>query len=1284
VDDVRFTFGGDATDASRASERVETKLEQLQRQAIETNAALKAIGAPRTGSIAQLGASADRDRRQVDLLEGSLGKVVGTMTKVNVQFRFFQNLMGLIKWPAMIAAVGFLTQGLSALAAGITAVTGALAPMSNAILALPAGISVLVQSIGTMKLAFNGLDDALKAQKSGLDQVEAAQLKLREAQKNHRETMKEATKGGLEYRQSLAAVREAQNALKDAQDAANPALERFAAFIDQRLEPALGRLRRAASQGLLPGFQRGIASALGNLPGIEQVVGRTAGVLGTGFQGLGSLFGEKGFGRDVSKIGGTNVRVISQLSSAMTSFASALRHVMVAGGPFITWLARGVNDLAQWSDRAAMAGRLSGSIAERLDAAKRALQLAWNVLRPFGAALVNIFKAAAPLGREVLTDLAEAAEKFAAWTESAEGQNRLERYFQEVKPALYEVGRLVRDLTTTFFRLGDDPGFARFVQKIRVDLLPTIERLVRETTANFGPALTDALVAIADLIATLAGSSGPLTLFVTAIGHMARFFTNILEAAPIVRQALFTLVGFATTIAALKFTGVITGLASVLGLMRQVGAASGRGAAVSGFMPTIGAVAGRGTTPLGGPLPVAATRGSVGPTMGMGVAAPAGVPVAPATMPSRFQRFGAPAAGVGGLVAAGTGASLGGIAGGALSGAGLGLALGSVGGPIGMGIGAAVGGIGGGLLAALTGLGQAAPQIDKLSQSLANLGQSFRNAATAANALPAAQEAVRDTGLNVQAANVQVARAERTLSEIRKQFGKRSLEAREAEIALKIARENQTDALKAQKQAQLEAREAVEADRKARTDQAQQMARTADAMRAEIKAIKERKREGRMTAEQIAEFEEKKQADLNGAVDRYQQKMRNIARVMRQEGRPQLAKIAEAADRAAQKLNDIPTDVQIEAEIRFQAKFDTITRVEDTRAQTLSTMSGSGKRDGPGEPTGLWIGDQFNRAIMAGARAYVNKNRQTIMSRLGPSGDIISVGRWLQSRGLLVGEHPAFGGVTPGVHVKNSYHYQGRALDVNFPGGGQAEMNALDAVEPALARTHPTELLWRTRGHYDHLHVAYALGGRALSRRGKTGRDDIPAMLSHGEFVVTPGGEKMLEGMTFPGVLNWLEGNQPPAFQSGGRAEQSGNAAERIRRMLERLMERGEMVRLRLEAMELRQERSGTGTSASELLAQARFIQRRLIPAERDELRGLRRARRQAVQSGNKELARELKRSIFEQQNEILRLQLEAQQRIRQASEETAAAMREFGGGIGFEFGSSLFTDRLLGSMVGA
>lgn len=92
------------------------------------------------------------------------------------------------------------------------------------------------------------------------------------------------------------------------------------------------------------------------------------------------------------------------------------------------------------------------------------------------------------------------------------------------------------------------------------------------------------------------------------------------------------------------------------------------------------------------------------------------------------------------------------------------------------------------------------------------------------------------------------------------------------------------------------------------------------------------------------------------------------------------------------------------------------------------------------------------------------------------SPQLEAVGRQLQAMGFAVSEHPAFGGVL-GRHAPNSYHYRGRAIDVNFYPQAM-EAARLDLLAAWLRGNVPhQELLWRTTGHLDHLHLAMARGG---------------------------------------------------------------------------------------------------------------------------------------------------------------------------------------------------------------
>lgn len=64
--------------------------------------------------------------------------------------------------------------------------------------------------------------------------------------------------------------------------------------------------------------------------------------------------------------------------------------------------------------------------------------------------------------------------------------------------------------------------------------------------------------------------------------------------------------------------------------------------------------------------------------------------------------------------------------------------------------------------------------------------------------------------------------------------------------------------------------------------------------------------------------------------------------------------------------------------------------------------------------------------------------------------DTVSMGKWLQTQGFRVAEHPAFGVVHP-VHSGRG-HYDHRAIDVNFgPGGANdIERGAFDALIPSV------------------------------------------------------------------------------------------------------------------------------------------------------------------------------------------------------------------------------------------
>jgi hypothetical protein len=125
------------------------------------------------------------------------------------------------------------------------------------------------------------------------------------------------------------------------------------------------------------------------------------------------------------------------------------------------------------------------------------------------------------------------------------------------------------------------------------------------------------------------------------------------------------------------------------------------------------------------------------------------------------------------------------------------------------------------------------------------------------------------------------------------------------------------------------------------------------------------------------------------------------------------------------------------------------------------------------------------------------------------SAALVAFGHTLQAMGARVSEHPAFGGVTPGAHVRGSKHYIGKAIDVNTrPGTSALEQREL-APMAAMAAAAGFQTIFMAPGHYNHLHVASY----------KTGTNYVPkdgyAYLHQGERVVPK--EQNLRSREFSG-----------------------------------------------------------------------------------------------------------------------------------------------------------------------
>jgi len=625
--------------------------------------------------------------------------------------------------------------------------------------------------------------DYRKAQKAGVEgmpQVVSAKQAEADANRAVTDAQRDLERASRDATAAMEEQGAAASALQDKMSQLPVPAQKFVRLLVS-MKPRLDALRDAAAGGFFPGAERGLKGLMGNFKEVRGIVGKTAGVLGGIAAKAGKKLGSAVWGKDLSRLGKTNARILDRMGDAGLNLADALRHVLVAAEPFLDWLSESTLDLTGWMKEESAAGRRSGALAEFFDRTRDTMERLGPILKGVGGAMLNIGEAARPLGNQILDALGGAAEGWRKWTGSVQGQNELGRYFANAKPAIFEMGRLVRDLTKEFFKLGAQPGLGKLLRQVRTKLLPAVFDLVATLTGAFGEALVNALTNVVGLIGQLAHANGPLVLFVRTLGVFAGALTNVLKHNPALQTFASTIVGVLAVAKAASFIGAITGFTKLKNVMLATAAASRSLAAGETFSK------------------VASEQGLVATSAGRLGQSTAG------KMAGSFGRALGPALGALGLaniVMSATGGDwkkVGIEAGGALAG---GLAGFMVGGPLGAIVGAGAGSLLGG---ALSGLFDSTRKLAPLQERLRNMSRhsakALRDQAHAADALVGAQQRMKASHQREKAASEAVAVAQRRHTAAVKKFGPDSMPALKAALDLARAQRQEARAAEAAKKA---------------------------------------------------------------------------------------------------------------------------------------------------------------------------------------------------------------------------------------------------------------------------------------------------------------------------------------------------------------------------------------------------------------------------------------------------------------------------------------------------
>lgn len=416
-------------------------------------------------------------------------------------------------------------------------------------------------------------EDNRKAQRGGIKgdpAVVEARKQLAEAERNVAQASRGVSEAQRDARESLNETDAAANKVRETFAKLTPEAKHFSLFL-YGLKPQLKDLQATAAKGFLPGAEKGIKDTLQNLPVVNRVIGATSRVLGNLSERAGRFFGSKGFGRDLETIGKGNARILGLMGRSAEHLFAGLTKIMVVAQPLLRFVGKYTNHLSAWIEKTIEVNRKNGDLARFFGRTRQVVEVLTSIFQSLGATLHVIGEESGPLGRQILAAFDEGAQGLEKWAESVEGRHSIARYFKEAKGPLFEFGRLVRDVFGAFFEVsqGQSGNTRELIHQLRTELLPVLTEVLKSTTASFGPHLIEMITQVLGLFARLAGSSGPLTLYVDSLTTAAEIINTLLDSVPGLRGLTVNLLGLVAVMKTIttigQFTGITKGLELIFG-----------------------------------------------------------------------------------------------------------------------------------------------------------------------------------------------------------------------------------------------------------------------------------------------------------------------------------------------------------------------------------------------------------------------------------------------------------------------------------------------------------------------------------------------------------------------------------------------------------------------------------------------------------------------------------------------------------------------------------------------
>lgn len=220
-----------------------------------------------------------------------------------------------------------------------------------------------------------------------------------------------------------------------------------------------------------------------------------------------------GFGQLVREV----VPLVGPMVDTFVAFGKVLQNIAIAAMPFLVEMFQQIRSfmegLAQSTSnidglRAGIGGLIS-HLASWL-----------NLIKQISALFLAFFRAAAPAGQQLVNWIAQGAQKWAAWINSAKGQEIIRKFFVDVIPLVQQILVLIGRLIVLFFQL---------VQAV-APLLTTVLTVFNTMISVLSKVIQFLMPVIQAALKLGAVIGGPVAVAINAIIFLFQHFSDIATA----------------------------------------------------------------------------------------------------------------------------------------------------------------------------------------------------------------------------------------------------------------------------------------------------------------------------------------------------------------------------------------------------------------------------------------------------------------------------------------------------------------------------------------------------------------------------------------------------------------------------------------------------------------------------------------------------------------------------------------------------------------------------------